>query len=486
VGSSSRGSRPPPSCPESATTSVSGANAGGGGGGGNGSGSVVVLSGNLDQAFGPVPSATAFLSQHTFETEDSTFNDEEIGFERRKKRAKRKKKKTRKKRGRRVSWRGETGKGSWTARFEALSAASLDPGGKDPLSVTRKRGRKRKASGEESQRGSGGKPPHWCRMAGSCIQPNQCRVRWYPSVLSCLILSGWVFSLLSSLDCSFVSVSIGFDPLNSFYSSDPFGVGLWSFESPVVGGQCLMYGAAQKVGGLTQGDNNYSKPMTNSDRSWSMSRGFAVLGAVCGFLASVLIWFKLCCKKCDPKKEWVLYGTILAFLCEGIKFGIFFNVRMCTASDMWLQAGSASKDIADEPGNSTDMGAVSNMTYSGGASNITSILRNGDVSEDAAGGFTDVQYAKAQECDLSRGSLASMGSILLYLVAMVLLLGNIARPKDPAHGSAYGGYDDVSLPTYLQSIGQSVGTKKTKGTDAPKATSSKDHTDISTIGMSMI
>jgi len=250
----------------------------------------------------------------------------------------------------------------------------------------------------------------------------------------------------------------------------------------------MLYGAARMVGGVTYGDESYGNIMTNGDRSWSISRGFAVLGALCGFVACVLIGVKICCSKFNPKKEFVLYGTILAFLCEGVKFGVFFNVNLCTSSDMWLQTGGTDDESAvGEAGNTTDMKATSNMTYVDLEGNTTSDLwvDNATAIVDRT---VDAQYSIAQECDLSRGSLASMGSMVLYLVAMVLVFGNVARPSDPSHDSNYGGYDDVSLPTYLKSIGQSVASKKTKSTkqSAPTSVRPKDHTDISTIGMSMM
>ena len=116
------------------------------------------------------------------------------------------------------------------------------------------------------------------------------------------------------------------------------------------------------------------------------------------------------------QKEYILYLCISAFLCECVKFGMFFDTRLCTGK-LWenIETNDSGKKV----------------------------------------------MSKAKECDMGRGSALSLISILCGIITMSLIIGNIFLEPNNTEETEFG-YDDVSLPSYLQSIGESLESKDSK------------------------
>jgi hypothetical protein len=98
---------------------------------------------------------------------------------------------------------------------------------------------------------------------------------------------GFTLSFLSSLDCFFVEVDVGFVPQNSVYRTQKFGIGLWTFEDPDVRGQCVAPMYVSQIGGLTTEDELFSNIFLNGDIFWGSARVIATFGLLVGFISMV-------------------------------------------------------------------------------------------------------------------------------------------------------------------------------------------------------
>ena len=113
-----------------------------------------------------------------------------------------------------------------------------------------------------------------------------CRFGWHPRILTFFITASLGLSIMSSLDCQFLVMDLGFVPVH--YYSDELGFGLWSYAAP--GGRCLTYKESrQAAGGIFDGDNIYSNVLMNNDTNWSIARIIAIVGIIFGAIALVSV-----------------------------------------------------------------------------------------------------------------------------------------------------------------------------------------------------
>ena len=269
---------------------------------------------------------------------------------------------------------------------------------------------------------------------GCCIQPSQCRVRFVPSLLLFFAAVALLLSLLSSLDCQFLTLIVPVAQEAEGIGNGPqtigVGLGLWTFEVPSVfldgpddeyanapgKRMCASYSAARSIGGLatSSGFLPYYEPFGNTDRPWTLSRVFAVLGMISGAVGCVVLVMILAKRKRRRKQSKILIAqaTTSAFLAESIKLGLFFNNYYCMSTTAWLLSGDEEKD---------EVGSA--------------------------------------ECDLDRGSVASLLSLLSYLGVSVAILLHLSRPPNARHKIKYD-RDEASIPSFLHSVGISVENSK--------------------------
>ena len=118
---------------------------------------------------------------------------------------------------------------------------------------------------------------------GCCLPADDaCRFGWYPKTLAFFITAAVGLSVMSSLDCQFLTADLGFVPQN--YYKNELGFGMWSFAAP--GGRCMSYKEAHDSGGFSEGDDIYSG-IINNDINWSISRILAMVGIFFGGIALV-------------------------------------------------------------------------------------------------------------------------------------------------------------------------------------------------------
>ena len=106
-------------------------------------------------------------------------------------------------------------------------------------------------------------------------------------------------------------------------------------------------------------------------------------------------------------------GTIFTLLSEGVKYVVFLNIEPCSSDQYW---------------------------------------ENGDV---------DIETS-LNKCTMSRGAYLSLTGILFYLMATISLAWSISHSNE-FNITQDLDYDDISMPSFLQSIGESLTSKFSKG-----------------------
>lgn len=241
-------------------------------------------------------------------------------------------------------------------------------------------------------------------------------------IIAIFLTCGFTLSFLSDLDCFFVRVDLDSVPDDALFDTTTFGIGLWSFEDPDERSKCISPGALNTKGSITPDDQLYSRIWLNGDAYWSAARIIAVVGLVVGFTTVIFVWICLCSKRNKDNKhelDIVIATTTLALGCEGTKFGLFFDTKPCT-DNMWKH---------------TNMEGVINSE-------------------------------KAATCLLSRGTYMSCVCLLLYLLMIIYQILVRAFPAYDHTESEGLDYDDVTLPSFLGSIGKSVTSKVSKTSSA--------------------
>jgi hypothetical protein len=229
---------------------------------------------------------------------------------------------------------------------------------------------------------------------------------------------GYTLSFLSDLDCFFVEVDVGFTPNNTYYDTSQFGIGLWSFEDPDNRGLCITPMFVNRIGRLTKTDHLYAQVWSNGDLYWTIARITASLGLILGFSGVMLVWVSLCITEpIDGKTKinsFLLVVVTMLLTCEGTKFGMFFESQPCNAQSFW--------EFLDEDEVST--------------------------------------FHKADTCLLSRGTYMSIGGLISYIIVIVQQLLVRVFPSYRHEEMSDGfDYDNVTMPSYLGSIGKSVTSK---------------------------
>jgi len=254
-------------------------------------------------------------------------------------------------------------------------------------------------------------------------------VKHNPLVTALFLTLGFTLSFLSDLDCFFIEVDIGSVPHNSFFSTPSLGFGLWSFEDPEVRGRCITPLFVESIGGLTTSDQLYANAWSNGDIYWTIARIISACGLCVGFSAMTFVWVCICI---DSKGLQQLQITILiatvALGCEGTKFGLFFETTPCTSKNFWEYYDPDGLEI----------------------------------------------YHQAAACSLSRGTYMSTASLVFYSLCITYLLLVRFRPSYQ-HLSMEDGfdYDDVTLPSFLGSIGKSVNSKFSKASHTSSSINSR-------------
>jgi len=249
-------------------------------------------------------------------------------------------------------------------------------------------------------------------------------------MIGILVTFGLMFSIFSSFDCKYVRVDVGFKPDNTIYRSGEFGLGLWTMEDPTTPGKCLTIDISRTLGSITQGDHYYSSSFLNGDVIWGAARITALSGLFFGLVDAVIIYTLILSidNSRHSRKEVIICLSLLPFLCEGVKFGLFFNTEPCT-SQLWEQKNTVGDSMVEW-----------------------------------------VDQFEADQCYMDRSTYASLGAIVCYLLLIICLTVSLVMPdythqliRDQRLGTGLD-FDDVSMPSYLGSIGLSEASLSTRHT----------------------
>lgn len=236
-------------------------------------------------------------------------------------------------------------------------------------------------------------------------------IKWNGPVMFLLFLTGLVFSVLSSLDCSLLNIRIGFNPDNSLVSRSTLGVGLWTFESHSKPGECYFYDFAMLTS-IIDNDRYYESCLfSKKDGFVSLSRVMA-LSAACISLTAIIINFVL---KETPKvttKIFVLTLALSAMCLELSKVACFLQINLC-AQSVWLNTTIDSID----------------------------------------------QFYKAESCSFGRGAFSSIVSASSYFIAFMYLyidiinsVSNDKRSKDDGNGMCENPENEIVHPSFVTNL----------------------------------
>ena len=109
----------------------------------------------------------------------------------------------------------------------------------------------------------------------------------------------------------------------------------------------------------------------------------------------------------------VLNLTIISFMLEGLKIGMIFMTAPCMGKDFW-----------DDP--------------------------------------EDGKSKQADQCQLGRGSYMSIASVTIYFALVVYAVLAIIF-YDYSHADSRFAYDEISMPSFMHSIGSSTISSKRSG-----------------------
>lgn len=251
------------------------------------------------------------------------------------------------------------------------------------------------------------------------------------------------------------------------------GVGLWSFAasasaSAAGGGECVSFSAAHAlVGGITgrQGDVYYAQSLSNGDSYFTAARVAAMVAMFLGVLTSSIIWYmastfgfirngdnaintrgsnpmsRLCS---SIPKDLLLQLVTAQLLVEGVKFGVTFNIQLCTA-EIWTTVnlspggpGRAPKGFVptDVEESSSSWGSEAQWERN----DSSEYHYEASMATESVEGDFGVQYygtTRANECILSRGAVACLGAMVCCFVSMIMILGFILKPSHRHEGGGY-------------------------------------------------
>lgn len=248
------------------------------------------------------------------------------------------------------------------------------------------------------------------------------RCKYHKLAVGLILSISYTLSALSALDCKFAIVDIGFPPQNSniFDSKNVVGIGLWSFEDTSSEGSCTMsfpLFPEKNDESLTVDDDIYNTFFIANDRIITSIRILSLAGLILATINLVIVWasqFNLFDEGTIKRKtSHSLYIALVTFVCEGLKIGLVFTTSPCNGEDFWER------------------------------------IDGDNVST----------FSKADQCFVGRGCYMSIISITLYAGVILHLLISIIFTDYSHLNEPDFEYDDVTLPSFLSSLGKSIISK---------------------------
>jgi hypothetical protein len=119
------------------------------------------------------------------------------------------------------------------------------------------------------------------------------RFRYNKCAVALFLVAAFVLSLLSTLDCVFIKVDVGFKPENvvsgdESSSKSTFGIGIWTLEDVTNEGKCVMsIPLAEDATSLTVDDDIYINFLIVGDDIFTCIRFLALFGFAFGLILLV-------------------------------------------------------------------------------------------------------------------------------------------------------------------------------------------------------
>mmetsp|Transcript_11470 Transcript_11470/g.17208 ORF Transcript_11470/g.17208 Transcript_11470/m.17208 type:complete len:261 (-) Transcript_11470:577-1359(-) len=252
------------------------------------------------------------------------------------------------------------------------------------------------------------------------------RFRYRKCAAATFLAIAFVLSIISNLDCTFVKVDVGFIPSNTYdYAAETseYGIGLWTIEQTRSNGLCIMPMFLGDKMSLTKEDDLYASFLMSEDVVFTASRFLALFGCIFGLIDLAYAWAAVFSVFGSKGNRVTLNLTLAAFICEGAKIALIFMSDPCTAEEFWEE------------------------------------LDPDEVST----------FHSADQCWVGRGSIISAIACAVYFSVVVYATMSMIF-RDYSHDNSEDRilYDEISVPSFMQSVGSSNLSSKSRTNQGPQ------------------
>ena len=124
-----------------------------------------------------------------------------------------------------------------------------------------------------------------------------CRFGWYPLLVAPFVAMGCILSLVSSADCRFMHVDVGFTPSNPAWEHPTIDVGLWFYQLDNSDRNNTLFTTTTRtyLPGCHRFTDDFETYFIGDDQMWNAARVAAIVSSCAGVLAlvSLLLFYHL-------------------------------------------------------------------------------------------------------------------------------------------------------------------------------------------------
>lgn len=193
----------------------------------------------------------------------------------------------------------------------------------------------------------GNRIPSGLRAAWKLWRHCCCRNGFYPLIVAPFITASFLLDIFCTIGCGFISLDVGFQPINEAWPKQKLEFGLYSFQSGLNNSNERPFMNVFHPG-CAEYDDLFKEFFVNGDKTWIMSQIMGIVSASAGGLATVVVWLMVISPlpSCFIWPGIVLPASLVAFLGTGAKF-LFFDIEVCR-SNLWLPEGAGALPLAAE------------------------------------------------------------------------------------------------------------------------------------------
>ena len=120
-----------------------------------------------------------------------------------------------------------------------------------------------------------------------------CRNGFYPLVVAPFITASFLLDVFCTLGCGFITLNVGFEPINEAWDEQILRFGLFNFQSGVEGAHMNAYMDNFHPGCIGFSDT-FKEFFVSGDKTWLMSQIMGIVSGCAGGLSTVSSVFCFC------------------------------------------------------------------------------------------------------------------------------------------------------------------------------------------------